>query len=84
MRSEPRHFRRCVVSAASRAVGHPIRELPLGEAAWISMLVRDGEAHPPRGSTVLEPGDELILHVDPDDEPALRRLFEGRLERTHA
>ena len=84
MRAEPRQFRRCVVASASRAAGRPIRELPLGEHAWISMLVRDGEAHPPRGSTVLEPGDELILHAEPDDELALRRLFEGQLQSTHA
>ena len=84
MREEPRHFTRYVVSRDSRAVGHPIRELPLGESAWISMLVRDGAPHAPRGSTVLQPGDELVLHSEADDERALSRLFGGQLQGTRA
>lgn len=82
MRTEPRHFRRYVVGAESRAVGEPIRELPLGEHAWISMLIRNGEPKAPRGATVLAPGDELVLHCEVTDERALQRLFEGQLKRT--
>jgi cell volume regulation protein A len=84
VRSEPRDVRRYVVASGSRAAGRPIRELHLGERAWISMLVREGEARPPRGSTVLEPGDELVMLAEVEDERALRRLFEGRRQITQA
>jgi len=84
VRSEPRDVRRYVVASGSRAAGRPIRELQLGERAWISMLIRDGAAKPPRGSTVLEPGDELVMLAEVEDERALRRLFEGRRQSTQA
>ena len=83
-RTEPRDVRRYIVSSGSRAVGRAIRDLPLGEHAWISMLIRRGKPHPPRGSTVLEPGDELVLHVEVEDEPTLRRLFEGHVQTARA
>jgi Trk K+ transport system NAD-binding subunit len=41
------------------------------------MLIRKGDPLPPRGSLVLEPGDELVLHIEIEDERALQRLFEG-------
>ncbi len=84
VRTEPRDIRRYVVASGSRAAGAPIRELHLGERAWISMLIRDSEAKQPRGSTVLEPGDELVMLAEVEDERALRRLFEGRRQSTQA
>lgn len=84
VRTEPRHFLRYTVASDSRAAGDPIRELPLGDRAWISMLVRDGEPMQPRGSTVLEAGDQVVVHVETEDERALRRLFEERRQSTQA
>jgi potassium/hydrogen antiporter len=78
LRSEPRTIRRYNVGAGSRALSKPISELPLGERSWISMLIRRGEPAQPRGSTVLEPGDELLVLSEPEDEPKLVHLFEGR------
>jgi cell volume regulation protein A len=77
LRNEPRDLRRFVVGAESRAAGRQIRDLPLGERAWISLLVRDGEARQARGSSVLEQGDELLVLVDARDAQPLRRLIEG-------
>jgi cell volume regulation protein A len=78
LRNEPRTVRRYNVVAGSRALGKPISELPLGEHSWISMLIRRGEPKQPRGSTELEPGDELLVLSEPEDEPKLARLFESR------
>ena len=78
LRTEPRTIRRYNVTAGSRALGKPISELPLGERSWISMVIRSGEPAQPRGSTLLQPGDELLVLSDPDDEPKLVHLFEGR------
>ncbi|MBS1880093.1 MAG: potassium/proton antiporter [Actinobacteria bacterium] len=45
------------------AAGHPVRDLELPRAALVNVIVRDGHAIPPRGSTVLEEGDELHVLV---------------------
>jgi cell volume regulation protein A len=78
LRDEPRDMRRFVVRAGSRVVGHAIRDLPLGEETWISMVVHDGEARQARGSYRFEPGDEVLAIASARDAPALRHLFEGR------
>jgi Trk K+ transport system NAD-binding subunit len=39
--------------------------------------VREGAPIQPRGSSKLEPGDEVLVLTDPADEAALRRVFEG-------
>jgi cell volume regulation protein A len=75
-RTEPRTVRRYRVGRHSKAAGEPIRELPIGKA-WVSMLIREGEPHQPRGSTVIEPGDEVVMLAEAEDERALRHLFEG-------
>ena len=80
LRSEPRGVRRYVVASGSRADGATIRDLPLGERTWVSMIVRGGEARQARGAYTFEPGDEVLLLSEADDAGALRRLFEGRGE----
>jgi cell volume regulation protein A len=76
LRNEPRDVRRFLVARGSRAVGARIRNLPLSENTWISLIIRDGTAQRPRGAFVIEPEDELLVLADSEDVPALRRLFE--------
>ncbi|MGD9737409.1 MAG: potassium/proton antiporter [Solirubrobacterales bacterium] len=45
------------------AAGHPVRDLELPREALVNVIVRDGHAIPPRGSTVLQEGDELHILV---------------------
>ena len=45
------------------AAGHPVRELELPREALVNVIVRDGHAIPPRGSTLMEEGDELHILV---------------------
>jgi cell volume regulation protein A len=45
------------------AAGHPVRELELPREALVNVIVRDGHAIPPRGSTELQEGDELHVLV---------------------
>jgi potassium/hydrogen antiporter len=75
---EPSGVQRLVVADGSRAAGRAIRELPIGERTWVSVLVRDGEPVVARGSTVLQPGDELVVMAEPEAAPALRHLFGAR------
>ncbi len=45
------------------AAGHLVRELGLPRDALVNVIVRDGTAIPPRGSTELREGDELHVLV---------------------
>ena len=75
---EPSDVQRLVVADGSRAAGRAIRDLPIGDRAWVSLVVRAGEPVVARGSTVLEAGDELVVMAEPDAVPALRHLMERR------
>jgi cell volume regulation protein A len=77
LREEPSDVNRFSVNDGARAAGYAIRDLPLGERAWISLLVREGRPVQPRGSLVLEPGDELLVLASGRDVEELGRLFEG-------
>lgn len=59
------------------ASGHPVRELGLPREALVNVIVRDGRAIPPRGSTELREGDELHILVRSD----LRDVVEGLTRR---
>ncbi|GAA1808263.1 hypothetical protein HC028_21675 [Planosporangium flavigriseum] len=63
------------VAAGSPADGARVGDLPLGEGAWVSMVVREGRLLPPNADTVLHPGDEVLVLVDPEEEPALEPVF---------
>ncbi|MEX2107492.1 MAG: potassium/proton antiporter [Solirubrobacterales bacterium] len=45
------------------AAGHVVRELGLPREALVNVIVRDGRAIPPRGSTEIQEGDELHILV---------------------
>ena len=74
---EPGDLHRHLVRAGSYAAGRTIKELPLGEYGWIVTIVRDGEAVRPGGSSVLQPGDEVVVAAESRDVRGIRRLFEG-------
>jgi potassium/hydrogen antiporter len=81
------HFRRVdhdlaevhelVVREDAFARGRRLDELPLGERAWVGVLVRDGRPRAVDDDVVLELGDRVHVYSQPDDVPALERLFEG-------
>jgi len=64
-RSEPEGLHRYHVGSGSPADGLAIRDLPLAEDMWISLVARDGRLLPVRGDTVLRPGDEVLVLGDP-------------------
>jgi cell volume regulation protein A len=49
------------VEQSDAVVGARIEELGLPEPALVMLIVRDGQAIPPRGSTMLEPGDRVYV-----------------------
>jgi cell volume regulation protein A len=70
----PADTRRFTVGKDSRAAGRALRDLPLGERAWIESIGRRGRAVRPRGRGVLEPGDTVV--VSGDRPGRARRLLE--------
>jgi cell volume regulation protein A len=58
------------------AVGARVRDLALPRDAVVNVIVRDGEAVPPRGSTRLREGDILHVLVRTHAAGRLRRLTE--------
>jgi cell volume regulation protein A len=63
------------------AAGHLVRELGLPREALLNVIVRDGRAIPPRGSTEVREGDELHILVRgelrEEVEELTRRWHEG-------
>jgi len=57
-------------------VGHRIRDLGLPRAAIVNVIVRDGQAIPPRGSTRIEAGDRLHVLIRREEMGAMRALLE--------
>jgi len=67
------------------AAGHRVRELELPREALVNVIVRDGRAIPPRGSTEVRAGDELHIlvrgPVREEVEELTRRWAKGPLGR---
>jgi potassium/hydrogen antiporter len=57
----PRGIRRVTVTRGSPADGALIRDLPMTDGEWVSLVIRDGRALPATGSTRVVGGDELVL-----------------------
>jgi potassium/hydrogen antiporter len=57
-------------------VGHMVKELGLPREALVNVIVREGTAIPPRGSTVIQAGDELHILVRREAHPEVERLSE--------
>jgi potassium/hydrogen antiporter len=58
-------------------VGRPVRDLRLPREAIVNVIVRRGEAIPPRGSTEIESGDELHILV----RAAVRKEVDELMDR---
>ena len=63
------------ISPALAVAGAAIRDVPWPEGAAALLVVRGPQLIPPRGSTVLEPGDHVYLLAHEPDLPLLRLLF---------
>jgi trk system potassium uptake protein TrkA len=64
-----------VVDPRSPVTSSSLREVDLPPESTIAVVIRDGAAFFPNGSTVLQPGDEVVALTRGMHEPTLRRLF---------
>jgi potassium/hydrogen antiporter len=75
LRREPSGLRRYLVAAGAPADGCTISDLAVGEDVWISVVIRDGQLLPVRGSTTLRAGDEVLALTDPERPQNLAPVF---------
>ena len=72
---EPEGLHRYQVAAGAAADGSTIADLPCGEGAWVSLVIRDGTLIPVAGETTLQAGDDVLILADPGEAPTLARCF---------
>jgi potassium/hydrogen antiporter len=72
---EPEGLHRYHVVAGSAADGSAVSELPFGEDVWVSLIVRDGNLVTAAEDMTLRAGDDVLVLAEPDEVPALDRLF---------
>jgi trk system potassium uptake protein len=61
----------------SPAGNRAIMELGVPRDATVVAVIRERHVIVPRGETVMEPGDEVLVLVTPDSEEAVKTLFVG-------
>jgi cell volume regulation protein A len=66
-----------IVREGDAVAGRAVRELALPRDTLVVVVVRDEEAIPPRGSTVVQPGDRLYVLARTASRPRVRRLFDS-------
>ena len=66
-----------VVREEAFANGRALRQLPLGDRAWVGVLIRDGRPQGFGPETRLAPGDRVHVYCQPEDAAALERIFAG-------
>jgi cell volume regulation protein A len=64
------------VESGSPADGARLGDLPLGDLAWVTLVLRDAQAIPPRPDLILRTGDVVFL-LGVDDGPRLADAFSG-------
>jgi cell volume regulation protein A len=62
------------VGPGDAIVGRPVRDLGLPREGLVNVIVRSGEAIPPRGSTEIEAGDELHVLVRAEARERIEEL----------
>src|SRR6201996_1398866 len=72
---EPEGLHRYHVAVGSAADGSAIADLPCGENAWVSLVIRDGALLPVGGDTILRVGDDVLILAEPEEASALKNCF---------
>jgi potassium/hydrogen antiporter len=72
---EPEGLHRYHVTPGAAADGSTIADLPCGEGAWVSLVVRNGTLLPVAGATTLQAGDDVLILADPGEAQVLARCF---------
>jgi trk system potassium uptake protein TrkA len=63
------------VGASSPAAGRSVQDMQLPDGSLIISLLRGGRGFVPKADTVIQPGDEVLLVLDPGLEEAITAQF---------
>jgi trk system potassium uptake protein len=63
------------VAAGSPAAGAMVKDLGLPDGSLVISILRGGDGFVPRGDSVLEPGDEVLLVLDTGLEEDVTAVF---------
>lgn len=64
----------------SSLVGKPLREVKLPNGVLLGALVRDGTVISPRGNTIVQAGDRVVLFAAAEAVKKVEKMFSVRLE----
>ncbi|MBI5164371.1 MAG: Trk system potassium transporter TrkA [Magnetospirillum sp.] len=64
----------------SSLVGKPLREVKLPNGVLLGAVVRDGQVISPRGTTVVQAGDRVVLFAAAEAVRKVEKMFSVRLE----
>ncbi len=64
----------------SGLVGVPLKETRLPDGVMVGAIVRDGQVIMPRGKTVIQSNDRVVLFAAPEHVRRVEKLFSVRLE----
>ncbi len=64
-----------VIPQNSEAIGKQLVELGLPESAIIVLIKREDKSIVPRGGTMIEPQDKLLILAENDDLPKIKSIF---------
>jgi cell volume regulation protein A len=67
------------IDEALVVTGASLRDLDFPEGSSVTLIVRGNRLIPPRGSTVLQPGDHVYVLAQPEDKGLIQLMF-GRPE----
>jgi cell volume regulation protein A len=65
------------VAPSDAVVGARVRDLRLPDSALVMLVVRDGQAIPPRGGTTIENGDRIYVLAQTGERGQIEALLEG-------
>jgi trk system potassium uptake protein TrkA len=63
------------IDGASAAVGQDLRQVKLPKTAIVGGIMRDGKAFVPKGETILEAGDRVVVVALPEAISTVEKLF---------
>src|SRR5580704_8393446 len=72
---EPEGLHRYHVAPGAAADGSRVSDLPCGEDAWVSLVIRDGALLSVAPDTTLLADDDVLVLADPDESTELERFF---------
>jgi Trk K+ transport system NAD-binding subunit len=75
LESSGAHLVEVTLAPGSPAAGKELARLGMPREATVVAVVRRAHVVVPRGDTVLEPGDEVLVLATPDSEDAVRSLL---------